>query len=80
MPDFAWTGGGVRVQQVMPGSAAERAGLEAGDVITAIDGEPVGDLREYSALLKAHAPGDEIEVAVVRDGEELVVSATLGER
>ena len=71
---------GVRVQQVMPGSAAETAGLIAGDVLIAFDGEPVADLRSYSALLKAASPGDEVDVTVLRDGDELTVTATLGER
>jgi len=80
MPDFGFEGPGVRVQQVMPNSAAEAAGLLAGDVLIAFDGEPVTDLRGYSTLLKAKSPGDEVEVTVLRDGEEKTVTATLGER
>ena len=80
MPDFGFAGPGVRVQQVMPGSAAEAAGLAAGDVVTAFDGEPVTDLRTYSALLKAKGPGDQVAVTVLRDGAELTVTATLAER
>ena len=80
MPDFGFEGPGVRVQQVMPSSAAEKAGLLAGDVLVAFDGEPVTDLRGYSTLLKAKSPGDEVEVTVLRDGEEKTVTATLGER
>jgi hypothetical protein len=80
MPDFGFEGPGVRVQQVMPGSAAEIAGLIAGDVLIAFDGEPVEDLRGYSTLLKAVRPGDTVEVTVLRDGEETTVTATLGER
>ena len=48
MPDFGFEGPGVRVQQVMPDSAAEKAGLLAGDVLIGFDGEPVTDLRSYS--------------------------------
>ncbi|MDX2438853.1 MAG: M20/M25/M40 family metallo-hydrolase [Acidobacteriota bacterium] len=80
MPDFAFEGEGVRVQQVMPGSAAEAAGIEAGDVIVAFDGHPVVDLRSYSTLLKGRAPGDDVKVSVVRDGQPVEVSATLGAR
>jgi hypothetical protein len=80
MPDFAFDGPGVRVQQVMPGSAAEEAGIVAGDVITAVDGEPVTDLRSFSELLKARSPGDAVEVTVLRDGEEQIVEAVLGAR
>jgi len=80
MPDFGFSGPGVRVQQVMPESAAEAAGLLDGDILVAFDGEPVTDLRGYSALLKGKNPGDSVEVTVLRDGEEVTVSAVLGER
>ncbi len=80
MPDFAYTGGGVLIQQVVPGSAAEISGLEAGDIIVALEGVPVEDLRGYSGLLQSHVPGDEVDITVERAGEKLVVTATLGER
>ena len=80
MPDFSFPGPGVKVRQVMPGSAAETAGILAGDVVVALDGQTVEDLRGYSTVLKAYAPGDEITVSVIRDGVEQTVSATLGER
>jgi hypothetical protein len=80
MPDFSFEGEGVRVQQVMPGSAAETAGILSGDVIVALDGEPVSDLRSFSALLKARNPGDPVEVSVLRDGENRIITAVLGAR
>jgi hypothetical protein len=80
MPDFSFAGPGVRVQQVMPGSSAEAAGILAGDVVVALDGEPVTDLRSFSALLKAHAPGDEVVVTLLRDGREMRVNSVLGSR
>jgi hypothetical protein len=80
MPDFSFGGSGVRIQQVTPGSAAETAGIRAGDVVTALDGHPVSDLRSYSSALKAHAPGDEVSVTILREDEEITVTAILGER
>ena len=80
MPDFAFAGPGVRVQEVMPGSPAEAAGVRAGDVVVALDGAPVADLRGYSAALKGHGPGDTVKVTVRRDGEEMVLTATLAGR
>jgi hypothetical protein len=80
MPDFSFEGPGVRVQQVMPGSAAEAVGILAGDVISAIDGEPVENLRSYSAMLASYAPGELINVRVLRDGEAIVLMPTLGAR
>ena len=60
--------------------AAEKAGIVAGDVVIALDGEAVSDLRTYSGLLKARAPGDVVEVTVIREGEERIVEAVLGAR
>ena len=64
----------------MPGSAAEESGILTGDVIVAIDGVKVTDLRSFSDLLKARAPGDAVEVTVLRGGEERIVEAILGAR
>ncbi len=80
MPDFGFKGEGVRVQQVMPGSAAETAGIEVGDVIVAFAGEEVADLRSFSNLLKAHSPGETVDVVVLREGEEREFKVVLGTR
>jgi hypothetical protein len=80
MPDFAFPGPGVRIQQVLPGSAAEAAGLAAEDVLVAIDGEEVKDLKTYSEILKRHEPGDEVELTVERGRERVTVRAVLRAR
>jgi GNAT superfamily N-acetyltransferase len=80
MPDFSFDGPGVRIQQVTPGSAAEIAGIRAGDVVTALGGEVVSDLRSYSSALKAHAPGAEVNITLLREGVEMTLTAILGER
>ena len=45
VPDFAFEGPGVRVTSVVPGSPAEKAGVQAGDVLMAIDGKPIANLQ-----------------------------------
>ena len=80
MPDFSFEGPGVRVQQVMPDSPAAQAGIQAGDVILALGGEKVSDLRSYSAALKKHAPGDQVTITLERDGKTLELKATLKAR
>jgi aminopeptidase N len=80
MPDFAFEGEGVRVQIVMPDSAAEKAGIQTGDIVVALDGKKVTDLRSYSALLKTYSPGDAAEVALLREGEAITVKVVLGAR
>jgi S1-C subfamily serine protease len=71
---------GVHVTSVTPGSAAEAAGLETGDVIAGIDGTEIGSTADLVSELRSRAPGDEITIAVVRNGEQLELHATLGNR
>jgi S1-C subfamily serine protease len=72
--------GGVRVVSVTPGSAAATAGLREGDLITAIDGASVASAEVLVSELRARVPGDVVTLTVVRDGSELAVEATLGDR
>ena len=80
VPDFAYGGKGVKISSVMPDSPAEKAGMREGDIITAFDGEMVTDLKSYSEILKRHQPGDTVKVVLLRDGSEMEVTLTLGER
>ena len=71
---------GALVSQVVDGSAAEKAGIKAGDVITAVNGKPVKDasaLRNTIGLLRI---GDRVDVALLRDGKPRRVTAVIGER
>jgi putative serine protease PepD len=71
-------GRGALVTNVERGSPADDAGLEDGDVITAVDGEPVRDPAALTARIRRHAPGDEVSLTVIRDGDETEVTVTLG--
>lgn len=71
---------GAYIRRVVPDSAAEGAGLRVGDVIVAIDGEPVDAGADVAAEIRAHRPGDEITLTYVRDGRERKVTVELGER
>ena len=72
-------GPGVAVFQVQSGSAAERAGLRKGDVITALNGTPVKDPNTFRNLVAGTAPGTEVTLTIKRSGKEQQVRATLGE-
>ena len=72
-------GPGVVVYQVQSGSAADRAGLRQGDVISALNGQPVTDPNSFRNAIAATPPGTEVTLAVRRDGSERQVRATLGE-
>ena len=71
---------GVHVTSVTPGSAAEAAGIETGDEITGVDGTEIGSTADLVSELRSRAPGDQITIAVVRNGEQLELHATLGNR
>lgn len=74
MPDFTATDiKGLRAEVVSPDRPAYKAGMKNGDIITAINGNPVNDIHEYMFRLKSLKPGDLINVDIVRDGEKLVL-------
>lgn len=70
---------GVIVGSVQPDSAASRAGLKTGDVITALNGEPVNESNELRNRVANTQPGTEITLTIRRDGGEQQIRATLGE-
>lgn len=80
MPDFAFSGKGVAIGAVGDDTPAKTAGLVKGDVITAINGTKVENLRSYSDMLKKFTPGDVIDVTFIREGEEQSVELTLKAR
>jgi len=60
------------VDQITPGSAAERAGLQAGDRIVAVDGEPIGHWDALVRYVRAR-PGQSLQFRIERDGQALTV-------
>ncbi|RPI25977.1 MAG: PDZ domain-containing protein [Chloroflexota bacterium] len=90
--------GGVRgayIDEVVPGSPAERAGLQGssgetqidgiivpsgGDIVTAIDGQPIDDFDDLLSVVAFRQPGDQITLTVLRSGEEMQVQVTLEPR
>ena len=69
---------GAIVRDVVPGSAAEAAGIQRGDLITALNSEPVESSTDLAAGIAALRPGDEVTLTVVSDRREREVTATLG--
>ncbi|HKR61268.1 MAG TPA: Do family serine endopeptidase [Pyrinomonadaceae bacterium] len=70
---------GVGVAQIQQGSAAERAGLKKGDVITGFNGVEITDPNVFRNLVASTAPGSVVTLNVLRDGRPLELRATLGE-
>jgi S1-C subfamily serine protease len=71
---------GAVITSVSPDSGAESAGLEVDDLIIGFDGVPILGIRDLIAQVRAHQPGGTVEVLILRDGEEITLTATLGVR
>ena len=71
---------GVSIMSVMDDSPAQDAGLQAGDVVLAIDGRSVADAGEFMAAFREYSPGDSPSLMVRRDGSELTLQPVLAER
>ncbi|MFD4606638.1 trypsin-like peptidase domain-containing protein [Streptomyces sp. NPDC058440] len=84
--DMNYPGDGARVgtkgrdggPPVTPGGPGAKAGIRAGDVITAVDGQRVHSGEELIVKTRAHRPGDRLELTVERDGKTRKVSLILG--
>jgi S1-C subfamily serine protease len=71
---------GAFVQSVEPGTAAQEAGLEAGDVITEVDGTAVPTAAALTEAIQDHDPKDRVRITYVRDGASRTVTVTLGSK
>ncbi|PYQ62546.1 MAG: hypothetical protein DMF58_01430 [Acidobacteria bacterium] len=74
------TTGGVLLADVRPGGPADLAGIRGGDRIVQMAGTRIENLYDMTFALQDHKPGETIEVAVIRGGEEKKLRATLGTR
>ena len=73
--------GSAQVTQVTPGTPAERANLNAGDIIVSVDGQDLRNFNQLRTIIGNKAPGDEIDMIVVEpSGDRREITVTLGER
>lgn len=70
---------GALVNQVEPGSPADKAGLVQGDVIRAVNGRPVEGTARFRSLVASTPPGTTVTLGILRDGKEMTLKVTLGE-
>ena len=73
-------GAGKAGDAVIPGSPADQARLQAGDIITAVDGTPVDATHSLNQLIRGHVAGDIVRMDILRNGQHMTVSVTLGTR
>ncbi|MFT5689570.1 MAG: aminopeptidase N, partial [Planctomycetota bacterium] len=77
VPDFAFTGVGMRFEGVTPDSPAAKAGFQTGDILIRVDDAEITGLRDFSQVLKTLAPGQTVTAVVLRDGDEVEAQVTL---
>jgi serine protease Do len=69
---------GAEVKSITKESAAEKAGLKKGDVLTKIDNQSIESTDDVTKAIRAHKPGDKINITYLRDGKEQKATAELG--
>ena len=80
VPDFAFSGEGVRIADLSADSPAAKAGLQKGDIIKKLGQYKVINLKDYSDALKTFNPGDSVELIYLREGKENKTEIELIER
>jgi S1-C subfamily serine protease len=73
-------GYGVLVTAALPGTPAAKAGLKSGDLIEKIEGVDLNNGQTLGGAIQPHAPGDTVELTVLRAGSTITVSLTLADR
>lgn len=69
---------GVGVVKVMPGGGAQKAGIQAGDIIVSVDGQATNSAAALQSVIATHKPGDQVQVQISRNGTQSTVTVTLG--
>ena len=70
---------GALVAQVEPKSAALKAGIQSGDVITSVDGKDIATVRDLTRTIGGAQPNSTVKVSLVRDGKTMTIDAKLGD-
>ena len=77
IPDMTDSPGGVRLSGVRAGTAADEAGLQAGDILIQIGEHEIKNLNDMQAALTSYQAGDTVLLVVLREGERIEANATL---
>lgn len=80
VPDFAYQGEGVRIDDVLPDSPAQQAQLQSGDILIELAGQSITDLTSYSNILKTLKAGEKTELRLRRSGTVETVEVVPVER
>lgn len=71
---------GAIIVQIIPGSPADKAGVQKGDVVIEFGGKKISNMEELIAEIRKHEVGDTVSLTIVRNGEKKTLDLTLGEK
>lgn len=74
----AFAGEGAEVQELTAGGPAQAAGIRVGDIITSLNGRTIQDSTELVVTIRSYAPGDEVKVSLLRNGQPVETILVLG--
>jgi S1-C subfamily serine protease len=78
IPDFTYEkGDGFRIGSVTDGKPAQKAGMQAGDIITSMNGKKVSNIYDYMTRLGELKTGDFVDVEAIREGKEIKIKIKL---
>ncbi|MEW5980056.1 MAG: M20/M25/M40 family metallo-hydrolase [Acidobacteriota bacterium] len=80
IPDYGEEVEGVKLSGVRAGSPAEKAGLQAGDIVVECAGKQIRNIYDYTYLLQEHEPGETVELTVNRSSQRVTLKVTLAGR
>ena len=70
---------GAKIEKLTPGGAAEKAGLKAGDVVIAFNGQSISSASELTAAVRLEKANTKATIVVVRGGKEVTINVVLGD-
>jgi hypothetical protein len=76
MPDYSYTGKGLKIDGVTKSRPAEKAGIEVGDIVTKLGGKEIGTIYDYMDVLSKHEKGQEVEAVLLRGQETKILKVT----
>lgn len=77
IPEFSYQGAGYKISGVTEGSPAQKAGLQAGDIMIKFAGKQVDSIYDFMGAMNGVKAGDTVDIVVLRDGEEMTFKAEL---
>jgi aminopeptidase YwaD len=80
IPDYAEEVKGVKLTGVREGSPAEKAGIQAGDIIVEFAGKKIENIYDYTFALQNSKPGQSVSIGLLRNGQRIMVQAVLEKR